>query len=86
VLSCKQVVDGADRLLAGEMSLRQRLAVRLHLLICIHCRRYLRQMGLLLKALPRLRRRAADPAQVDIVMARIRAARNEPPLTPEKNG
>jgi hypothetical protein len=36
--------------------------------------------------LPRLRRRAADPAQVDTVMARVRAARNEPPLIPEKNG
>jgi hypothetical protein len=86
VLSCKQVVDGADRLLAGEISLRQRLAMRLHLLICVHCRRYLRQMGLLLNALPHLRRRAADPAQVDTVMARVRDARNEPPLIPEKNG
>lgn len=70
MLSCKNVVDDADRLLAGELTLRQRLAVRLHLLICVHCRRYLHQLKLLLRALPHLRRRASE-AEVDAVMARI---------------
>lgn len=72
MLSCKQVVDDAEHLLAGEVSLRRRLAIRLHLLICVHCRRYLRQLQLLLAALPHLRGRAR-PEQVDAVMARLRA-------------
>lgn len=79
MLSCKQVVDHSDHLLAGEVSRRQRLAIYLHLLICVHCRRYLRQLRLMLAALPRLRRRAED-SEVDAVMQYVqRAAREVPP-------
>lgn len=72
MLSCKQVVDDADHLLAGEVTFRRRLSIRLHLLICVHCRRYLRQLKLLLAALPHLRGRTR-PEQVDAVMAQVRA-------------
>lgn len=70
MLSCKQVVDRADHLLANEMPWRQRAGVFFHLAICVHCRRYVRQLRVLLAALPHLRRRATD-AQVDAVMARL---------------
>ena len=73
MLSCKQVVDRADALIAGEMTLRQRWAMWYHLVVCVNCRRYLRQLKLLLQALPRLRRRAT-PEQVDRVMQRLREA------------
>ncbi len=72
MLSCKQVVDDADHLLAGEVTLRRRLSIRLHVLMCVHCRRYLRQLQLLLAALPHLRARTR-PEQVDAVMAQVRA-------------
>jgi hypothetical protein len=71
VLSCKQVVDRADALIAGEMTLRQRCAMWYHLAICVYCRRYLRQLKLLLQTLPRLRRRV-EPEQVEAVMQRLR--------------
>lgn len=77
MLSCKQVVSDADHLLAGEVTRRQRLAIGLHLLICIHCRRYLRQLRLLLGALPHLRRRT-EAEQVDAVMARLQAGSTAP--------
>lgn len=70
MLSCKQVVDRADHLLAGEMPWRQRAGVFFHLVICVHCRRYMRQLRALLAALPHLRPRATE-AQVDAVMARL---------------
>lgn len=70
MLSCKQVVDRADHVLAGELPWRQRAGVFVHLVICVHCRRYLRQLRVLLGALPHLRQRASD-AQVDAVMARL---------------
>lgn len=42
--------------------------VRLHLLVCHHCRRYERQLRLLLRLLPVVsRRESADPASVDKV-------------------
>lgn len=71
MLNCKQVVERADHLLAGEMPWRQRVGVWLHLAICDHCRRYLRQLRQLLAALPHLRRRATD-AEIDAVMAKLR--------------
>ena len=71
MLSCKQVVDRADALIAGEMTLRQRCAVWYHMAICVNCRRYLRQLKLLLRTLPRLRRRA-ETEQVEAVMERLR--------------
>lgn len=78
MLSCKQVVDHSDQLLAGEVSRRQRLAIYLHLLICVHCRRYLRQLRLLLKALPRLRRRAEE-SEIEAVMQRLQRSQREAP-------
>lgn len=71
MLSCKQVVDRADALIAGEMTRRQRCAMWYHLVVCVHCRRYLRQLKLLLQTLPCLRRRA-EAEQVEAVMQRLR--------------
>ncbi len=80
MLSCKQVVDRADHLLAGELPWRQRASVFFHLVICVHCRRYLRQLRVLLGALPHLRQRATE-AQVDAVMARLHQPDRPDPST-----
>ena len=74
MLSCKQVVADADHLIAGEPTLHKKMAIWLHLIICVHCRRYLRQLRLLLRSLPHLKSRSTDE-QVDAVWARIRASR-----------
>jgi hypothetical protein len=44
MLSCREVTSltASDRL--ASAGFRQRLAVRLHLLMCRHCRRYARQL------------------------------------------
>lgn len=82
MLSCKQVVDSADALLARELPWRRRLGIYVHVAVCAHCRRYLRQLRTLLTTLPHLRGRATE-AQVDAVMARInsipRDRRSGPP-------
>ena len=45
MLKCKHVVEKADALVDGApLSKRERFALRLHLLICHHCRRYVRQL------------------------------------------
>jgi hypothetical protein len=42
MLSCREVTERASDYLDRALPLRQRLAVRLHLFMCQHCRRYLR--------------------------------------------
>jgi len=44
VLTCEQATARATALLEGELGFRQRLSIRLHLAVCVHCRRFYRQM------------------------------------------
>ncbi|MEH6706441.1 MAG: zf-HC2 domain-containing protein [Alloalcanivorax venustensis] len=52
MLKCQHVEQRADALVDGTpLSRRERLALNLHLLICRHCRRYLRQLRALVGSL-----------------------------------
>lgn len=44
MLKCKGLVALSSDLLDGELSLKQRIAVRTHLAMCVHCRRFIRQL------------------------------------------
>ncbi|MGY4532544.1 putative anti-sigma-YlaC factor YlaD [Pseudomonas sp. TE3786] len=44
MLSCKELVANSSDFLDGQLRLRQRIAVRLHLASCSNCRRFIRQM------------------------------------------
>jgi anti-sigma factor ChrR (cupin superfamily) len=46
MLTCRDVVQMASDYLDGQLSWRQRLGIRFHLLICDHCRRFMRQLTL----------------------------------------
>ncbi|MGQ7957332.1 anti-sigma factor family protein [Pseudomonas sp. SP16.1] len=46
MLNCKDLVAQSSDFLDGQLSLRQRLAVRAHLAMCVHCRRFIRQLRL----------------------------------------
>ncbi|QTN44866.1 zf-HC2 domain-containing protein [Ectopseudomonas mendocina] len=46
MLTCKELVAHSSDYLDGQLSLRQRLAVRAHLAMCGNCRRFIRQMKL----------------------------------------
>lgn len=82
MLSCRQVTEQADRLVDGELGWRARLALRVHLAMCRHCRRYVHQLELLIATLRR--RAAADeaavpPGFVDAVLRSLDAARATDP-------
>ncbi|MBL7250563.1 zf-HC2 domain-containing protein [Alloalcanivorax sp. C16-2] len=48
MLKCRDLVNQADLLIDGaELRTGRRMALRTHLLICRHCRRYLRQLDAL---------------------------------------
>lgn len=42
--SCKDINQNVDAHLDGELSLKQRVELRLHLLMCVDCKRYIRQL------------------------------------------
>ncbi len=46
MLTCKELVAHSSDYLEGQLTLRQRLAVRAHLAMCGNCRRFIRQMKL----------------------------------------
>lgn len=61
MLSCKELVRETTAAPSLEdLKRQQRWAIRLHTLMCRHCRRYLRQLTALLKLMPRLHRQADD--------------------------
>lgn len=72
MLNCREVTQQADRYLEGDLSRRQRFAMRLHLMLCSHCRRYVRQMRALLEAIPSIHQKATD-REVEEIMAHLHA-------------
>jgi len=46
VITCKDVSDTASDYLDGPTTLLQRFSLRLHLIMCVKCRRYMRQLKL----------------------------------------
>ncbi len=73
MLSCKELVARSSDLLDGQLSLRQRLAVRAHLAMCVRCRRFIRQLRLtqaVLRQLP-----DTPIAELDSLAERLAAAR-----------
>ncbi|AOE48939.1 zf-HC2 domain-containing protein [Kangiella sediminilitoris] len=44
MLSCKHVVEQGSDYIDNELSIWRKLEMRLHLVICVHCRRYIKQL------------------------------------------
>ncbi|KZY31724.1 hypothetical protein A3754_24640 [Alcanivorax sp. HI0083] len=72
MLKCKHVVEKADALVDGApLSKRERFALRLHLLICHHCRRYVRQLRALVTSLRRPPPETVSQEKVDAVLDKL---------------
>ena len=46
MLKCRDVLEQADAYLANEMTPWQRVGFRVHLTLCRHCRRYIKNLRL----------------------------------------
>jgi predicted anti-sigma-YlaC factor YlaD len=75
MLSCKELVALSSDLLDARLSLRQRVAVRLHLAMCGRCRRFIRQMKLTQTVLRRLP--DTPIPELDSLAERLAAARRK---------
>ncbi|MDF3199536.1 zf-HC2 domain-containing protein [Pseudomonas sp. 1912-s] len=74
MLTCKEQVARSSDYIDGQLTFRERLLVRHHLMFCPNCRRFIRQMRLMqatLKILP-------EPpiADVDALAERLAAERS----------
>lgn len=77
MLSCRDITSKAGALLDGELGFRERMAVRMHLAMCVHCRRFNRQLRTLVEALRRRADREHLPSDfVDHVLSAISSARD----------
>ncbi|WP_053143607.1 anti-sigma factor [Pseudomonas sp. P97.38] len=54
MLTCKEQVARSSDYLDGQLSFRERLMVRHHLMFCPNCRRFIRQMRLMQATLRKL--------------------------------
>lgn len=75
MLSCKELVACSSDFLDGQLNLRQRLSVRLHLAMCVHCRRFIRQMKLTQAVLRQLPDSAVP--ELDALAERLAEARRK---------
>ena len=89
ILNCRHVTRLLSQSMDARLPWHRRLAVRLHLLYCIWCRRYAAQLQFLRRAGQQLAAQAPitpaprlpDEAKQQIA-ARLREARNNPPAPP----
>ncbi len=79
MLSCREVTRRASDYLDRELSLRQQLAIRLHLLLCASCRRLVHRLRLVAATLARLAAIGAPPpdaATIDRFLAQLPTTRD----------
>ncbi len=62
MLRCRDVATLASEFVDRDLPWRQRLAVRMHLMMCDTCSRYIRQLRQVVSVLNRLRPRPANEA------------------------
>jgi len=75
MLNCREVVTDADLLLAGDLSWQHRIKIKIHLMLCRHCRRYVHQLKILIEAIPFIHRQASEE-EVSHVIDRINCSEN----------
>ncbi len=71
MLRCRDVTERASELLDGDLPLRERLALRLHLAMCSMCRAYLDQLRRTRALLARGQMAPLDQAEEDALIARM---------------
>lgn len=78
MISCKDVSQEAHTYLDGEMTLPRRAELMVHLMVCKHCRRYLKNLRLTLKTLneSEILEAPGEPseAEIDDIVARLKSA------------
>ena len=73
MLSCKDITENANQYLDRELPFFTRLKVKIHLRMCQHCDRYVKQLQTTIRALGKMNRQEpVDDATVDSVLKHIK--------------
>lgn len=75
MLTCREVSEKASRYLEADLPWRARLQMRLHLMMCRHCRRYVDQIARTVAMLRTLPPPPPEPGTEERVLAAVAAAR-----------
>ena len=77
--SCKDITEHSSDYLDRNLSLVQRLGFRMHLFMCVNCRRYLDQFKLTIKTVGKIKQAEteANDQQVEIIMQEIKQTLDE---------
>jgi anti-sigma factor ChrR (cupin superfamily) len=67
MLKCKDVPETVERLHDGKLPLMQRLSLYFHLMMCGNCRRYIRQLNLMLGMISKSEAASQQAAEDDEV-------------------
>lgn len=71
MLNCRDVTQHASDYLDKTLPLGQRLRLRLHLFMCIHCRRYLKQLRATIGLIGQSDPKALSPQAAEMITAKI---------------
>lgn len=69
--NCKELVERSTRGEFENASWLTKIFIRMHLVMCRHCRRYKRQMGLITQTVRSKAARAVDPSQLEDLKKKI---------------
>ena len=74
MLKCRDVPVEAEKLVDGQLGVGQKLSLYMHLFMCGHCRRYVRQLKVLLRLLPEAEARQqakVEEAEVQAILSHL---------------
>ncbi|MGD8569965.1 MAG: zf-HC2 domain-containing protein [Gammaproteobacteria bacterium] len=74
MLSCKEITENANSYLDRELRFITRVKVKMHLLLCENCRRYMDQLQLTIQSLSKFRR--DDTVSDDVVDKVVRSMKD----------
>lgn len=69
MLNCKQTSLLVSQSLDRPLTWRERLAVRIHLLICVYCRRFMQQLKLIRRHMYAWQQQAAESQDIELPLA-----------------
>lgn len=73
MLSCKDINENADAHIDGELSLKRRIEVAFHLLMCVHCKRYVQQLKSTVGVFRNLQKTECSEEQLEDMLNSIEA-------------
>lgn len=77
MLMCKDIHQKASDYHDGNMSFGQRASFKLHLMMCVHCRRYLLQFKLMVSSLAGMKTQVHDEKELHQLVQLIKSDEGE---------